>query len=188
MDGIQYTSGAIDVIQTEVGIARRSGTVYSYEYNLTDHLGNVRYTFNKNSSTGAITRVQSDDYYPFGLRKSTGSPVSLNNKYLYNGKELQEESGQYDYGARFYDPVVGRWNVVDPLAEDYDDVSPYNYGMNNPILMIGEFGMAADTTKKNKSSTETRTETNSVKRSHGYSKKQKQYCNITTYDVAKYAP
>jgi RHS repeat-associated protein len=93
----------------------------------------VRYTFYRNPNTGQIERLQSDDYYAFGLRKS-GQPVSLNNKYLYNGKELQEELGQYDYGARFYDPVIGRFNVIDRFAEKYDGLSPYQYGANNPIL------------------------------------------------------
>jgi RHS repeat-associated protein len=147
VDGIVYKpNGSIDFIQTEEGRALNNGGTYSYQYNLSDHLGNVRYSFDIYS--GAVRRLQEDDFYAFGLRKSAGSPVSLDNKYLYNGKELQDELEQYDYGARFYDPVVGRWNVVDPLAEDYDDVSPYNYVLNNPITLIDPDGMSADSVKK----------------------------------------
>jgi len=141
VSGIQYLAGSIDLIQTEEGIARRNGTSYSYEYNLTDHLGNVRYTFFKNPVNGQIERIQSDDYYPFGLRKSSGSPVSLNNKYLYNGKELQEELTQYDFSTRFYDPVIGHFTTIDPLAEKMTRISPYAYGFNNPIRFTDPDGM-----------------------------------------------
>src|SRR5690606_11348290 len=64
--------------------------------------------------------VQVDDYYPFGMtfneyRREDG----MMNRYLYNGKEFQNELGLdwYDYGARMYDPAVGRWFVVDPMAD-----------------------------------------------------------------------
>jgi RHS repeat-associated protein len=151
LDGIVYkTDGTIDFIQTEEGTARNSSGSYSYEYNLTDHLGNVRTSFKKNPDSGSVDQIQRDDYYAFGLRKVAAGGT---NKYLYNGKELQEElgspgQGQYDYGARFYDPVIARWEVIDPLAEAFDHVSQYNYGLNNPVLMVDQDGMAADTTLK----------------------------------------
>ena len=137
----------IEFIQTEEGLARRNGTDYSYEYNLTDHLGNVRATFYKNPNGQLAEVIQRDDYYAFGLRKM-GIPNSNVNKYLYNGKELQEELGQYDYGARFYDPVIARWNAVDPLAENHHGVSSYAYVLNNPMNFIDPLGL--DTVKANK--------------------------------------
>jgi RHS repeat-associated protein len=141
IDGIQYTNGAIELIQTEVGIARRNGAAYSYEYNLSNHLGNNWVTFYKNPN-GGLKVLQRDDYYAFGLRKSvTGS--STENKYLYNGKELQNELGQYDYGARLYDPVIRRFNNIDALSEISRKNSPYSYALNNPICFIDVDGMYA---------------------------------------------
>jgi RHS repeat-associated protein len=57
-------------------------------------------------------------------------------------KELQTEADLdwYDYGARFYDPVLARWHSVDPMAEKYKDWSPYNYCLNNPIINIDPNG------------------------------------------------
>ncbi|PWG78078.1 hypothetical protein DDR33_24205 [Pararcticibacter amylolyticus] len=108
---------------------------------LRDHLGNTRAVMKQDGSI-----IQLSDYYAFGMEMNhNGMTPSPDNRYKYNGKELQTELGmnQYDYGARFYDPVIGRWNVVDPLAEKMRRWSPYNYGFDNPLRFIDPDGMAA---------------------------------------------
>jgi len=64
------------------------------------------------------------------------------NNQLYNGKELQADYNLhwYDYGARFYDPQLGRWHVPDPKGEKYFDYSPFTYALNNPINFIDPMG------------------------------------------------
>ena len=119
IDGIEYDSGAIAFVETEEGRAILSGGTVNYEYNLTDHLGDARLSFDTHVATP--TQTQQDDYYAFGYEISRGTTTSPKNEYLYNKKELQEEFTEYDYGARFYDPVMVRWNTIDPMAEKLID-------------------------------------------------------------------
>ena len=119
-----------------------NGNTYTANYYLKDHLGNVRAVIN---GEGVI--LQETEYFAFGLSIATsagavpeGQTYSVN-KYQYNGKEKQPETGWLDYGARMYDPTIARWMVVDPLAEKMPAWSSYSYGFNNPIRFIDVGGM-----------------------------------------------
>ena len=70
------------------------------------------------------------------------SYVGTSNRYLFNGKELQEETGWYDFGARMYDPGLGRWMSPDPLSDEFPSHSVYNYALNNPVRFIDPDGQA----------------------------------------------
>ncbi|MDQ0066042.1 RHS repeat-associated protein [Chryseobacterium lathyri] len=90
-------------------------------------------SYTNNGSGAAI--IEENNYYPFGLKHEgynvlTGNPAY---NYGYNGKELQKETGWSDFGARMYMSDIGRWGVVDALAEQMRRHSPYNYAFNNPI-------------------------------------------------------
>jgi RHS repeat-associated protein len=93
--------------------------------------------------------VQIMDYYPFGLMWEKQDVTSTDNLKWHHGKELQEnefaQQGKSldleDFGARMYDPILGRWWSVDPLAEKFLSLSPYNGMGNNPIFFIDPNGM-----------------------------------------------
>jgi RHS repeat-associated protein len=91
--------------------------------------------------------VQAEDYYPFGLTfNSYQRENSVANDFLYNGKEQQDELGLgwYDYLARQYDPTIGRFLSVDPLADISRRWSPYAYAYDNPVRFIDPDGMEGE--------------------------------------------
>jgi RHS repeat-associated protein len=145
--GIEYKGTALEAIYHGEGRYTPSG---GYEYTIKDHLGNARINFRANGT--AVTFLEENHYYPFGLKmEGIGTAPVTQNVYKYNSKELNNdfELGLYDYGARWYDPAVGRWAVVDPLAEGTINHSTYAYVLNNPISLIDPFGLSPSSYQAN---------------------------------------
>ncbi|MFV0290628.1 MAG: RHS repeat domain-containing protein [Mangrovibacterium sp.] len=82
--------------------------------------------------------------FPFGEVFIEERNNTWNTPFLFNGKELDEETGLYYYGARYYNPRVSLWYGVDPLAEKYPGVSPYAYCVNNPVMLVDPDGMEVE--------------------------------------------
>ena len=109
-----------------------------YHYYLQDHQGNNRVVADKDGNV-----EETNHYYPFGGVFASSQNVQ---PYKYNGKELDTKKGLnwYDYGAREYDAVLGRFTTMDPMAEKYYAVSPYTYCVNNPIKFVDPTGMLTE--------------------------------------------
>lgn len=166
LDGFQYTNSILEFFPHAEGYVKNTVVntvnIYNYVFNYTDHLGNVRLSYGLDS-TNVLKILEENNYYPFGLShknyntdQRTYNKNGLGNvticstcptgyKYKYNGKEWQDELGlnMYDYGARNYDPAIGRWMNIDPLAETSRRFSPYVYALNNPVYFIDPDGMRA---------------------------------------------
>ena len=127
-----YENGTAKRLLTDEGYVDL--TTNTYYYYMKDHQGNNRAVI---SASGSSV-LETNHYYPFGGLFSTSTNVQ---PYKYNGKEWDDKTKWYDYGARHYDATLGRWHVVDPLAEKYYSMSSYGYCANNPINRIDPIGM-----------------------------------------------
>src|SRR5690606_33670064 len=144
--------------------------VFNYVYNYTDHLGNIRLNYTKDPVSNELDILEENNYYPFGLKHKVyggikkdylkeesgnggggairpGVVIDGPYNYKYNGKEFQDELGLgwYDYQSRNYNPALGRWMNVDPMAPKYFSHSPYAYALNNPVYFIDPDGMQVTT-------------------------------------------
>ena len=132
-----YNNDRLSTILFDGGYASvdEGGGIVMHFY-VKDHLGSNRLVVDGN---GNIEEV--NHYYPFGALMGDRCGVSRN-KYKYIGKELDTMYGwnMQDHEARWYDPVLGRWMVTDPLQEKYASVSSYCYAANNPIRFVDTDG------------------------------------------------
>ena len=136
-----YENGALKKILFDGGYVDMTGSSPAYRFFLTDHLGSVRVVA---AADGTVMQV--NHYYPYGglmidPRHTISSPAASDSRYRFIGKELSEESGEYDFGARYLDPIPGRFTTIDPLAEKYYSLSPYAYCAGNPIRLVDPNGM-----------------------------------------------
>ncbi|MFC0181502.1 RHS repeat domain-containing protein [Pseudarcicella hirudinis] len=129
-------------LATDEGRAVYESNAWVYEWNYTDHLGNNRLSFREVGGVAVIS--QSQNYDPWGMvLKGAGQVIATTpNKFLFNGKECQTETGMYDFGARMQDPVLGRWFTIDPMTDSQESWSPYHYTYNNPVNYVDLFGLS----------------------------------------------
>ena len=101
-----------------------------------DHLGSTSYITDDHANI-----TQYDAYLPYGELLVDEHSSSEDLPYKFNGKQFDEETGLYYYGARYLNSVTSLWYGVDPLAEKYANNSSYTYCLDNPIRWIDRKGM-----------------------------------------------
>lgn len=127
-------SGNYNVTNGTIVEPANAGSTLTYFFH-PDHLGNSSYI---SDASGEVS--QHIEYFPFGEVFIEEQNNTYNTPYLFNGKELDDKTGLYYYGARYYDPVLSNWLSVDPLASSMPKWSPYNYTFNNPVKYIDPDG------------------------------------------------
>ncbi len=123
------------------------------EYELKDHLGNVRLVFGDATVADAAGETQLDvralsNYYPFGMlqpHRYYQDAGYTNSRQGFNGMEkdddVKTDEGQhYDFGARAYDPRVGRFLSLDKFRAKYPDISPFSFAANSPNIFMDDNG------------------------------------------------
>lgn len=122
------------------GLVAKEGSSWVYKYFKTDYLGNTRALLAVRNGT-LVNEGQNTDYYPLGYAHAL-SNLHLN-KYLFAGKEYQDASiggsvlGLYDFHARYYNPLLGRWFNPDPVNQL---TNPYIFCGNNPLIYVDPDG------------------------------------------------
>lgn len=137
--GFEYFESELEAIYFANGRVKYNEGNSEREYIIADYQGNNRVLFKANGSVAEI--IEDYSYYSFGGIHEQES--DYNQKYLFSGKELQTELdlGWSDFGVRCFDNWSGKWLGIDILAEAKMSVSPYAYGLGNPIRFNDPSGM-----------------------------------------------
>lgn len=150
IEGFVFTNANLSYFATAEGRVRKGGS-YTYEYFIKDHLGSSRVSFVDNGN-GVARIVQENHYYAFGMTMKgfinrTAVPSDPNRQLFNGGSELQDDFGEessYSTFFREYDPVLGRFNAIDPMVDKYGSWSPYNFAFNDPIGLNDPLGDDAE--------------------------------------------
>ena len=152
LESAGFAGGRFVARETSPGV---SGMVPMFH--VTHHLGSIRAVVD--GVSGEV--VETNDYYPFGSRWDVAAGLSDDtNRFRYNSKEEQSSLypasfrnavGHIDYGARQYDPILGRWFALDPLSEKYYGISPYAFCAGNPVRYVDFYGLYFDEDNDRKS-------------------------------------
>lgn len=144
------------ILELDENLITRTMGLKQYEIN--DHLGNVRAVVSDLKESTLIAGIPSDfepdivatsNYYPFGSLMPGRNMSTSAYRYGFNGKESDNEiknvtGSSYDFGARMYDPRIGRFLSIDPLWKRYQFRSPYTFAANNPIRFVDKEGENPD--------------------------------------------
>ena len=132
-----------DIMQIEnilfVYVASNTTRVKTFFYH-SDHLGSTSYITDAKANI-----TQFDAYLPYGELLVDEHSSSEEMPYKFNGKELDEETGLYYYGARYMDPKISMWLGVDPLMEQTPSWTPYRAFYCNPIRYTDLIGLSEST-------------------------------------------
>ncbi|UTA66872.1 RHS repeat domain-containing protein [Emticicia sp. 21SJ11W-3] len=141
LDGMVFKNGAFYQLATPEGRANYQSGAWSYEYFITDHLGNTRVAYKANGT--ALTKTSETAFDPWGVvLKDAGLVNTFQNKFEYQNKEKESTFNlrRISIGARTYNPSIGRFDGVDVLADKIRRYSPYNYSFNSPLRFIDPDG------------------------------------------------
>ena len=145
--GIEYRNDMLEAIYHSEGRVFFEGGMPQYEFRLADHLDNTRVLFSDKNGDGMISENEISDissYYAFGLRhRGINAKINNTHDYLFNNKERVGDFGlRWDfYDFRVLDSEIGRFIHVDPIAEQFPWVSPFNYAENEPVAHIDLHGL-----------------------------------------------